>query len=215
MTNQSHLSRPLAILSSPADRSADRCCPRRAPGLKRKHFPGRLRSAGARKELLSLPCDRNSQYSEDARSGIKVRDSRAGRFCRGIQQVTTRRVLSRIEPAVSSFWFFRFHSATILCRDFQHFPLTSSLSTNNAGKNKNGMTSGTAGWPSRIQMNARMASKRAGGSTQTRTAETPKSLKQPATQTETGSFHDQSHRASALSEMLARVEGVARWGLNE
>ena len=60
---------------------------------------------------------------------------------------------------------------------------------------------------------------RAGGTTETRTEETPKLAKEAGPKPETGSFTDQTHRSITvtpmLSEMLAKVEGIARWGLNE
>jgi hypothetical protein len=49
--------------------------------------------------------------------------------------------------------------------------------------------------------------------------EKPKERKDFSTKTESSTLADLPHRATTvtplLTEMLARVEGVARWGLNE
>jgi len=68
-------------------------------------------------------------------------------------------------------------------------------------------------------MNIPKATIRAGGTTETRTEESPKLANEAGKGPEKGTFTDQTHRSIAmtpvLSEMLAQVEGIARWGLNE
>ena len=75
------------------------------------------------------------------------------------------------------------------------------------------------GWPPPLQMKTPKATILTGGTTETRTEESPKLAKEGAPEPEMTSFNDQTHRSTAvtpvLSEMLAQVEGVARWGLNE
>jgi len=68
-------------------------------------------------------------------------------------------------------------------------------------------------------MNNPKATILAGGITETRTEEAPKTAKETKVGLEAKSFDNQTKRATTetpiLSEMLAQVEGVARWGLNE